>query len=118
MHILRKIGDAGECFAARYLQERGYRLLSKNFTVHRRGEIDLVMEKDEFLVCVEIKTRRSTAVPFEALVPWRKQQRIVFAARCYVQRWQLTEKVVRFDVVFVDVSSGVPVITHVENAFQ
>lgn len=117
MHILRKIGDEGECLAAQYLQARGYRLVAKNFTVHRRGEIDLVMEKDEFLVCVEIKTRCSNLVPLAALVPWRKQQRIIFAARVLVQRLQLVDKVVRFDVVFIDLSAGSPAITHFQSAF-
>ncbi|MDQ5940457.1 MAG: putative endonuclease [Candidatus Dependentiae bacterium] len=117
MHIRQKVGSRGESLAVDYLSDHGYTLVTSNFLVHHVGEIDLIMRHQNVLVCVEVKTRYSVAVPFEFLVPRSKQRKIIATAKFFVQRQQAHDFVVRFDVVFVDLSAGAPVITHIPNAF-
>lgn len=49
-------GDTGESIACAYLENKGYRLLRKNYRMGRY-EIDLVMRDGDVLVFVEVKAR-------------------------------------------------------------
>mgnify|MGYP002627213967 CR=1 FL=1 len=75
----KNLGDAGEIFAANYLENHGYKIITKNFRV-RSAEIDIVAEIDDVIVFVEVKTRSDTkyGLPSEA-VNFRKQQKIIEA---------------------------------------
>lgn len=53
----KKIGFVGEDLAAQYLKSKGYRILKNNFTI-KGGEIDLIAQRGETLIFVEVKTRR------------------------------------------------------------
>ena len=66
--IKNKIGVWGEIFAARYLRDNGYDILSSNY-VCRFGELDLVAVKDETVCFVEVKTRTTLSYghPFESI---------------------------------------------------
>lgn len=39
------------------MQEEGYRLIARNYEVHNVGELDLVMEKDNDIYVVEVRSR-------------------------------------------------------------
>ncbi|MBI1974907.1 MAG: YraN family protein [Parcubacteria group bacterium] len=54
----QKIGTLGEDYAARFLKERGYSIVDRNF---RRpwGELDMVAKKDGALVFCEVKSLRA-----------------------------------------------------------
>ena len=84
----KKIGDAAEDEALQFLQDRGLRLLSRNYRTPGRGggEIDLVMRgPDGTLVFVEVRKRLSTRHGGAAAsVGWVKQKRIVRAAQHYL----------------------------------
>ena len=71
-----------------YLQDRGLRLLTRNYRTPGRGggEIDLVMRgPDGTLVFVEVRKRLSTRHGGAAAsVGWVKQKRIVRAAQHYL----------------------------------
>jgi len=118
MHRRQKVGARGESLAIDYLAKYGYTLITSNFLVHHVGEIDLILRQQNLVICVEVKTRYSTVVPFEFLIPRSKQRKIITVARVFIQQQQLFDAVVRFDVVFVDLSSSDPVITHIPNAFR
>ncbi len=51
------LGDRGENVAARYLRNRGYKIIVRNFRCDL-GEIDIVARDGKTLVFVEVKTRR------------------------------------------------------------
>lgn len=51
----REIGDAGEGVVCRYLEERGYTVLEKNYW-KPWGEIDIVAEQGKTLIFVEVKS--------------------------------------------------------------
>ncbi|MDE2605252.1 MAG: YraN family protein [Burkholderiales bacterium] len=98
-------GDAAEDRALAHLLARGLRLVARNYRTPGRGggEIDLVMrEPDGTLVFVEVRQRgRSDFGGAAASIVWRKQRRIVFAARHYLMRLGAPPPC-RFDVVSLD----------------
>lgn len=57
MGLNRKVlGKMGEQAAAEYLQTKGYKIISRNFST-RFGEIDLICRHKGILVFVEVKTK-------------------------------------------------------------
>ena len=54
----RYIGDLGEDFAAKTLSDKGYIILSRNYTC-RTGEIDIIAKDKDTFVFVEVKTRKN-----------------------------------------------------------
>lgn len=65
------LGKYGEDFACRYLQNKGYKILTRNFRCHRYGEIDIIVEKSGCISFIEVKTRASSRFgrPIEAVTP-------------------------------------------------
>lgn len=111
----RRIGARKERLVCEWLEQRGYRILERNFTC-RTGEIDLVAREGGYLVFVEVKYRGglSCGTPEEA-VDWRKQRKISRTALFYLARYGYAESTpVRFDV--VSVSGEEPVLYR--NAFE
>lgn len=53
----RKIGDLGEEVACRWLGDRGYKIIERNY-LKPWGEIDIIAEKAKKLYFVEVKTAR------------------------------------------------------------
>lgn len=61
----RKLGDFGERIACYYLENKGHRILEKNYSRKwlggpQKGEIDIIVEKDEIISFIEVKTLRQT----------------------------------------------------------
>jgi len=54
----RKIGKDGEEIAAKYLSDKGYKILEKNYYT-KFGEIDLIASKNDILVFVEVKLKQT-----------------------------------------------------------
>ena len=114
----KNLGNAGENFAASYLESRGYKIITKNFRV-RSAEIDIIAELDDVIIFVEVKTRSSTnhGLPIEA-VNFRKQQKIIEAASVFLQDEKYCDSACRFDVIEI-YSDGVKFSArHIENAFE
>ena len=91
------LGKKGEKLVEKYLKERGYTLLKRNFRTPF-GEADLVMQDGDEIVFVEVKTRTSEAfgAPKEA-VGREKQRRYYKIALCYGEG-EGGEPNARFDV--------------------
>lgn len=109
-------GKIGEESAEKYLIERGYTLVTRNFKAHP-GEIDLVMTSGCDLVFIEVKAWKNLSVmDLEQSINWRKQRRIIATSQVFMlQNQRLCQgKTVRYDVVFVD---GEGNITHIKDAF-
>ncbi len=95
---MRDRGQKAEHIAARALQKRGYIILERNFR-SRFGEIDIIAQKEEYLVFVEVKFRKSDAFGGGiAAVDIHKQDRIRKTAAIYLQKIS-KQPCVRFDVV-------------------
>ena len=114
----RSLGRRGEELAARYLENRGYRIVSRNYRLPF-GEIDLVAEANGILAFCEVKSRTGITYgrPFEAVVA-RKQRRLCMLAQAYLQDHpHLSRREIRFDVLSVYLSKDGPYIEHILNAF-
>ena len=116
----KKRGDSGEAAIARYLEERSYQVLERQYRC-RWGEIDLIVRDPEGVLCfVEVKTRstRAIAAPREAVTA-AKQRRLRDAASWYLARtgW---DGLCRFDVaeVYPAGAEGRRQIKYITSAFQ
>jgi putative endonuclease len=97
----QRLGDEGEEAAARHLEAQGFRIVARKHRT-RRGEVDLVAEREKLLVFVEVRTRASDAFGTpEETVDARKQARFIEAARDFLARWRGGEREIRFDVIAV-----------------
>ncbi len=118
MTFRQRFGEAGEDAAASLLERSGYRIVARNHRC-RRGEVDLIAEKGELLVFVEVRTRATAAFggPEETVTP-QKQRRVIAAARDFLARWRGPERGARFDVIAVVDGPRGPTLQHFENAFD
>jgi len=100
----RALGQLGESLAARELERRGYRIVARNWRCPV-GEIDLVAERDDMLVFVEVRTRRGNArgTPQESITP-AKQAKLIETAQTYLSEQETAERDWRIDVVGVEMS--------------
>ncbi len=99
----KDIGRRGEDAAAAFLERSGMTIVERNWRC-KTGEIDIVALDADELVLVEVKTRRgvSAGTPEEA-VSSTKQKRLVRLGRAYIAYAGLTESLVRFDVIAIQV---------------
>lgn len=118
-------GNIGERTAVKYLQNKGYAILDRNFQNYsgrRLGEIDIVakdLEKNE-LVFIEVKTREfqkfKNTLP-EENVTYFKMQRLSKIAQFYIKEKKIENFDYRFDVlaVWLDLKLKKAKIKHILN---
>jgi putative endonuclease len=108
-------GRLGEDLAARFLEERGYRIVQRNYRFDR-GEIDIVAQDGRELVFVEVKTRENEQFgsPEESITP-SKEEQLKKVAEGYVFEHNLENQPCRFDVVAITFSDGKPRIRLLQN---
>ncbi len=117
----RETGMLGESIALRYLVDKGYEVVERNYRT-RYGEIDLILRGAQALVFVEVKARRGTGFgdPLEAVTPG-KQARVRSMAEAYLAErgaaFAEAFEEIRFDAVGVLVGGGATEVRHVEDAF-
>ena len=114
----RELGNKGEDIATRYLEKKGYRIVTRNFR-NNSGEIDIIARDKRTYVFVEVKARHSSrfGAPNES-VTMKKQRQIIRVAAGYLARYQLDDVPVRFDVIAILMESGNPDINHFVSAFD
>ena len=115
---INKPGVWGEVYAARYLRDHGYKIITANFR-SRLGEIDIIAKKDGYICYIEVKTRSGNAIyqPKEAVDTF-KQERIIATSRNF-ERVYGTRLQPRYDVceVVLDGELKPSKINYIENAF-
>lgn len=98
-----QIGKLGEQLAARFLVNKGYKILTKNFYT-RYGEIDLVVAQGEEIVFCEVKTRTSSEYGYpEVAVDENKIQNLLRAIQIYIGREKM-KKFWRLDIVAIELN--------------
>jgi len=115
----KELGKRGEDIAIKFLKEKGYRIIERNYRCPM-GEVDVVAEDKETLVFVEVKTRTSTnfGLPEEA-VSYRKKQHLSRIASFYLLYHKIKEANCRFDVVSILMESDkIKDIHLIKNAFE
>lgn len=110
----KKLGSWGEDLAARFLAQKGYVILKKNAR-NCYGEIDLICQRDNEIIFVEVKTRTSKKFgDAEEAVSFYKKQKIFNAIEKYLQENDI-ELAPIFEVVIVEIFSLTPNIIHYQN---
>lgn len=112
------LGKKAEDLAVEYLEKNSYKILVRNFRF-QKAEIDIIAEKENLIVVVEVKARSTDAfmLPQEAVIK-TKIKLIVSAANYYLEEFKKNQEV-RFDIISVlpDEKSNFT-IEHIENAFE
>jgi len=116
MSDINGLGPAGEDIAARHLIEKGYKIRHRNWKYGQK-EIDIVAENNEFIVFVEVKTRKDDYYvhPRDAVTS-KKQKMIIYAADSYMKIYNIGKEC-RFDIITVISDSQSYIVEHIENAF-
>lgn len=110
----RKFGIIGEKIAQGYLINKGYEILETNFYT-KRGEIDIIAQKDKCIIFVEVKTRTSLKYGTPAMaVNSTKKKHIKSVAKTFLYLKRLNGYDVRFDVIEVFINDGKCQINHLE----
>lgn len=110
------LGKKGEAIAADYLGKHGYRVRDINWR-YGHLEIDIVAERDNELIIVEVKTRSgNTLIAPEEAVNRTKTLRLLKAAEEYVASHDLDMEV-RFDIIALTADRDTFTIKHIENYF-
>ncbi|UCB42434.1 MAG: YraN family protein [Dehalococcoidales bacterium] len=102
----RETGILGEKLAAEFLQGRGYRIVETNYRCPE-GEIDIIARHGDFLVFVEVRTKRSKQFgsPEESITSVKQERLRLTAARYRDEHDSLPEQW-RIDVVVVELNRG------------
>ena len=107
-------GKKGEEEATAFLRGLGYKILHINWR-HKHLELDIIAQDGNFLVIVEVKTRKN--VDFgepESFVTKKKQQKIIRATHEFILQNGI-ESEVRFDI--VSITNQTKQIEHIKRAF-
>lgn len=113
----RALGQRMELIACHYLEHHGLQLQARNYHA-RQGELDLIMTDQDTCVFVEVRYKRSLTFgsPLDSIT-FRKQQRVVLAARHYLMQ-HAVDMPCRFDVLGLSGSIHAPDIVWVRHAFD
>lgn len=114
-----QVGNLGEEAAANYLRNEGYVILERKYR-RKIGEIDIIAKNKQTLVFIEVKARSSIRYGFPAeAVTYRKQQKIIQTALCYLKQFNQDDVSCRFDVIEVFLTDlNVVKYNHIMNAFS
>ena len=97
------IGYIGEDLVAKYLKSQDFIILRRNY--HSKfGEIDIIAESREYLLFVEVKTRkRGSPIPPAMAVTSLKQRKIALTAFDFISKARIDTNF-RFDIAEVEYS--------------
>ena len=108
------IGKFGEDEAAKYLENKGYKILDRNFYC-KRGEIDIIALDKKEIVFIEIKSRTNGeyGLPCEAVTN-TKIKHILKTAEYYLYIRNLEKEPVRIDVIEIFIQNRQIKINHLK----
>lgn len=116
----KKLGLLAEAIAREYLIKNGYRILAANYKFNF-GELDIVAQKDETIVFVEVKAVSNL---YEGLEPefrvdFRKKNKLIKLATAYMLNKKLSKFDWQIDIISVifDLENKKARIKHFKNAF-
>ena len=108
----KDIGNLGEDIAVKFILEKGYEIVERNF-LKPFGEIDIIAKDKDFLVFIEVKARKNINFGFpREFVNGSKIKKIQDVAQIYMMEKNLFGAKIRFDVIEIIFDNHK--ITHIE----
>ena len=102
----KKFGRLGEQAAERYLKNKGYQILERNFKI-KYAEIDLICQYNNEIIFIEVKTRGTDYSFGENAVDSEKINKIDLASEIYLDQNEDKQKLwPRIDILVVEVFEG------------
>lgn len=120
----KQTGNFGERLAEKYLKNKGYQILDRNYYFRipgnpQKGEIDIVAKKGETISFVEVKLLRNPAMLIspEEKVNFSKMRKLIKTA----ESWLMKKKIPlntkwQIDILAIEIRDGKTKISHFENA--
>ena len=115
-NLRKETGQQGELAVCNWLKGQGFKIRHCNYMI-TQGEIDIIAQKDELIVFVEVKTRKTEHFHLSELITRSKQRKIIRTAKQYLLEFQVVDKVCRFDVALVTMGQNES-ITYLPHAFS
>jgi putative endonuclease len=111
-----ELGDKGEQLAVDYLLKNNYKIIARNYRF-LKAEIDVIAQKEQVVICIEVKTRSSVdfGSPQDFINP-KKIKLLVSAMDNFVIENDLDLEV-RFDIIAILKQKSVFQIEHLKDAF-
>ena len=111
------LGKQGEDLAVSFLGSNHYTIITRNF-FSAFGEIDIIAQKEDTLVFVEVKTRTSNFTNALNSVSFAKQQKMIATASQFLEEQpEYEDLATRFDVISVIFRDGRYSLRHLKDAF-
>ncbi len=112
----QELEKKGEDLAAAHLKTKGYKIFKRNYR-SGRAELDIIAEKDKWIIVVEVKTRETDGYGKpEKSVGTGKMKMLAQGIESYMLEKDL-EAQVRYDIISIILNSYKKEITHLEDAF-
>lgn len=107
-------GREFEDLAVKYLRRKGYNIVERNFR-KRFGEIDIIAQKDNVLVFVEVRSLSGNFMEPSETITYKKRENLLKVASYYLMErgWR---GAVRFD--FIGIKGQNKEIEHIENFLE
>lgn len=113
----QKLGKIGEKYAVDELKKAGYKILETNFCT-KFGEIDIIGRQNDYIVFIEVKTRRTNSFgSAKYSINYKKQKKICKTALCYLKSTKNFNTKARFDVAVVSMINNEKKLDIIKNAF-
>jgi putative endonuclease len=83
------LGDLGEKIAEKYLKEKGYNILDKNFRYKKLGELDIIGQKGDNIYFFEVKARMKKRISDfkpEDNITLTKQKKLIKLSQLWIAK--------------------------------
>ncbi len=113
MYFKQKIGKNGEEMAKQYLINKEYKIIQTNFRCYF-GEIDIIAQKDNSLIFVEVKARTNQkyGLPAQSITQ-QKKKHIRKTIEYYLLCKKIRNVLIQIDVIEIYLEKGE--INHIKN---
>jgi len=113
---MKSKGKEGEKFAEKFLSNKGYQLLARNYR-YKRGEIDLIMKKGNLFCFIEVKLRSNIHFGQPEDFVTNNQRDLIIASAENFTHEQNWEGDIRFDIVALTENDLEIEVKHLKDAF-
>jgi len=101
----KTLGKTGEDIAADYLKKNSYKIIDRNWK-NQYGEIDIIAEKKNNLVFVEVKSKNKNQILPETKVDFSKRKKLTKIVKFYLTKNNFLDRNFQIDIIVVEFNKG------------